>query len=141
MPANPVFSSARRSLRLWPIEGVTEKQLWENVGEFLHGTLGIPETDLCQGDNEEVVWLGNKGMSDQVSNDTFVKFFDKRKRDIVMSSSPMLASSVDHFPPALYRFGARWRAQHGEGTRRHIKFNDYARSLFTNINCLVMLHG
>lgn len=33
----------------------------------------------------------------------------------------------------LSRFGTRLRARHGEGTKRHIKFDDYTGSLFTNV--------
>ena len=31
------------------------------------------------------------------------------------------------------QFGARLHARHGDGTKRHIKFDDFARSLFTNV--------
>ena len=33
----------------------------------------------------------------------------------------------------LSRFGTRLGARHGEGTKRHIKFDDYSGSLFANI--------
>lgn len=33
----------------------------------------------------------------------------------------------------LTRFGARLRARHGPGTKRHIKFDDYVGSMFANI--------
>ena len=70
---------------------------------------------------------------------------------MVMASSVNLASCVDETgkPTAgtrlelpaelmdtfrlLARFGTRLRARHGEGTRRHIKFDDYAGLLYTNI--------
>lgn len=33
----------------------------------------------------------------------------------------------------LARFGTRLRARHGEGTKRHIKFDDFAGSLYSNV--------
>ena len=33
----------------------------------------------------------------------------------------------------LSRFGTRLRARHGEGTRRHIKFDDWEASMYMNI--------
>ena len=68
-----------------------------------------------------------------------------------MSSSSNLASKVNRegkttagirleIPPELdgtfrllSRFGTRLRARHGTGTKRHIKFDDYTASLYTNI--------
>ena len=80
-----------------------------------------------------------------------VKFYDKQKRDQVVSSSPYLANRIDkegkptagirlEVPPELddtfrllHRFGSRLCARHGIGTKRHIKFDDFNGSLFTNI--------
>ena len=80
-----------------------------------------------------------------------MRFNDKQKRDLVVSSSPNLSSRIDkegrptagirlEVPPELddtfrllHRFGTRLRARHGTGTKRHIKFDDYNGSLFTNI--------
>ena len=78
-------------------------------------------------------------------------FFCPRKRDILLSNSPHLSSFVDSAgrPTAgirlevpaelddtfclLARFGTRLRARHGEGTKRHIKFDDHDASLFINV--------
>ena len=80
-----------------------------------------------------------------------VRFTDVRKRDLAVVSSVNLADRVDssgkpttgirlEIPPELTdtfrllsRFGTRLRARHGVGTKRHVKFDDYAGSLFTNI--------
>ena len=144
------YTAARRSLRLWPVLGRTEGELWQNVGEFLHETLAIPENDLGQADIESLdrVAVGR----DSVERDeVLVRFYDKTKRDIVASSSASLASKVDNdgrptagirleIPPELLgtfrlllRFGTRLRARHGAGTKRHIKFDDFSGSLYTNI--------
>ena len=83
--------------------------------------------------------------------EVLVTFYDKKKRDLVMTHSPSLANMVDREgkPTAgirleipselndtfrlLSRFGARLRARHGAGTKRHVKFDDFSRSLFANI--------
>ena len=144
------FEKARRSVRLWPIPGGTVEELWEGVGDFLHGQLAIPVDDVCQDDVESVervveVLPGN------VRDEVLVTFHDKKKRDKVMVSSTNLAGCVDEerkptagtrleVPPELQdtfrllsRFGTRLRARHGEGTRRHIKFDDFHGSLFANV--------
>ena len=43
---------AGRSVRLWPVSGISDAEMWEAVGEFLHETLMINTDDLCQEDVE-----------------------------------------------------------------------------------------
>lgn len=75
----------------------------------------------------------------------------KRRVDDVFASANSLADAVDSEgrPTAgirleipreledtfslLSRFGTRLRARHGQGTKRHIKFDDFTGSLFTNV--------
>ena len=144
------YLTARRSVRLWPVEGHNDDELWEGVGEFLHGTLAINETDVCQEDIETITRvIGGNGHTEK--NEVMVRNFDKLKRDLVVSSSPNLAKEVDRDgkPTAgirfeipseltdtfrlLHRFGTRLRARHGVGTKRHIKFDDFCGSLYANI--------
>ena len=141
---------ARRAVRLWPVVGSDEESLWQGVGEFLHETMAIREDDICQDDIEEIVRVPlERGRDDR--DEVVVRFFDKQKRDLVASSAPSLAPKIDRngkptagirmeIPPELTdtfrllsRFGTRLRARHGAGTKRHIKFDDYYGSLFTNI--------
>ena len=144
------YLTARRSVRLWPVAGQSDDELWEGVGEFLHGTLAINEGDVCQEDIESVSRVLD-GREHSGKEEVLVKFFDKQKRDLVVSSSPSLAKEVDRegkptagirleIPPELsdtfrllHRFGTRLRARHGVGTKRHIKFDDYCGSLYANI--------
>lgn len=42
-------------------------------------------------------------------------------------------SELDETFRLLHRFGTRLRARHGAGTKRHIKFDDFGRSLYANI--------
>ena len=142
---------ARRSVRLWPVSGISDAEMWEAVGEFLHEILMINTDDLCQEDVEEVTRVddatGFAGPRDEV----IVRFRDVKKRDLTVVNSVNLSGRVDksgkptaglrlEIPPELRdtfrllsRFGTRLRARHGEGTKRHVKFDDYEGSLYANI--------
>ena len=142
---------ARRSLRLWPVPGVTDAVMWEGVGDFIHDTLGVPVDDVGQEDIESVTRVDRGGLPDRIEDEVIVTFYDKKKRDAVMFNSPNLAGCIDaqNGPTAgirleipdelsdtfrlLSRFGTRLRARHGDGTKRHIKFDDFSGSLFANI--------
>ena len=142
---------ARRTARLWPVVGTGLNELWGEVGEFLHGLLGIPEDDLNQNDIENICVATPGPFPGPVHDEVLVTFKDKKKRDLVMASSANLANAVDalgkptagtriEVPPQLddvfrllSRFGTRLRARHGKGTRRHIKFDDYLGSLYCNV--------
>ena len=141
---------ARRSVRMWPISGDDEDALWEGVGDFLHDTLAIRSDDVSQNDIESISRIQGDDMV-AVKGEALVTFYDKKKRDLVLTHSPSLACKIDgenkptagirlEIPPELddtfrllTRFGARLRARHGAGTRRHIKFDDFNASLFTNV--------
>lgn len=125
--------------------------LWEGVGDFIHDTLRVPVSDVCQDDIETVIRVDNNGLSDIVDDEVIVTFFDKKKRDMVMVNSPNLADCIDpeREPTAgirleipdephdtfrlVSRFDTRLRARHGKGTKHHIKFDDFAGSHFANI--------
>ena len=91
---SPEYLFARCLVRLWPISGDTDEEIWESVGEFLHDTLAIREDDLCQ-DDIEVIDRVAAGRLAVDRKEVLVSFFDKQKRDSVMSSSSNLASKVD----------------------------------------------
>ena len=141
---------ARRSIRLWPVRGDEEEALWENVGNFIHDTLRVSESEVSQRDIEDIRRTLDRpptGVTDEV----IVTLNDPRKHDLIMSHSVNLAECIDQEgrPTAgvrleipgelmdtfrlLSRFGTRLRARHGRGTKRHIKFDDFHGSLFTNI--------
>ena len=145
------YLKARRSIRIWPVGGSTEEEMWGNAGEFLHGPLAIPETDICQDDVEAVFPVNDHVRPESIKNEVVIRFKDTRTRDMVMLSSVNLATCVgpDGKPTAgtrlelpeelkdtfrlLSRFGTRLRARHGVGTKRHVKFDDYSGSLYTNV--------
>ena len=145
------YQRARRSVRMWPIAGSRDEDMWGNVGEFLHGPLGIPDGDIGQDDVEEVVRVIDGVRPENIKDEATVIFKDKRIRDMVMAASTNLATCVDangkptagtrlELPDELKdtfrllsRFGTRLRARHGEGTKRHVKFDDFAGSLYSII--------
>ena len=142
---------ARRSLRIWPIPGSSADDLWAAVERFLRDSLSVPEQDLNLEDIEDVRRVSDAVAPDTVHDEVVVVFFDRRKRDLAIVSSTNLAGRVDRsgrptagtrleIPPELRdtfrllsRFGTRLRARHGEGTKRHVKFDDYEGTLYTNI--------
>ena len=145
------YLDARRALRLWPIVGHNENTVWEAVGDFIHTTLSIPHTDINQECIESITRVQDPVAVGTVKDEVLVVFFDAKDRDLVMSDAAGLASHVDatgkptagirlEIPPELVstfrllsRFGTRLRARHGDGTRRHIKFDNFAGSLYANI--------
>ena len=146
------FLRARRSLRLWPVDGQSEEDMWGGVGEFIHDILRVSTEEVGQSDIEDVRRVANiAGMPETERREVLVTFYDKKKRDTVISNSTNLASFVDATgkPTAgvrleipkelddtfrlLSRFGTRLRARHGAGTKRHIKFDDFSGSLYANI--------
>ena len=149
---SPAYLRARRSIRMWPIIFSSSNTLWKGVSEFIHTALGIPEDDLGPEDIEDVVAIPDpEYATGNLRKEALVTFFCPRKRDMLLSKSPNLATRIDSDgrPTAglrleildelmrqfriLSRFGTRLRARHGLGTKRHIKFDDMDGSLFMNI--------
>ena len=150
-PLSDGYLKARRSIRIWPVRGVSEGELWGEAGEFLHTQLAMSTDDVGQDDVEDVRRVVGERMVEGIHDEVVVVFKDQRKRDLAMASSVNLASFVDQTgrPTAgtrlevpdeladtfrlLARFGTRLRARHGAGTKRHVKFDDYKGSMYINI--------
>ena len=150
-PLSDEYLKARRSIRIWPVKGVTEGDLWGEAGEFLHTQLAMSTNDVGQDDVEDVRRVVGERMVEGVHDEVVVVFKDQRKRDLAMASSVNLARFIDQAgrPTAgtrlevpeeladtfrlLARFGTRLRARHGAGTKRHVKFDDYKGSMYINI--------
>ena len=86
---------ARRSLRLWPVPGADEQGMWEAVGEFIHGTLLVPESDIGQDDIESVERVAAEILPGRVRDEVVVTLFDRRARDTIMSHDTNLAGRID----------------------------------------------
>ena len=148
---SPDYELARRSLRAWPISGGSDQDLWGNAGEFIHELLKVPYDEVNQDDITEVRRPADPFVPDGVVDEAVIVFRDEKIRDLVMSHSVNLAGSIDGRgkPTAgtrlelplelrdtfrlLSRFGTRLRARHGNGTKRHVKFDDFEGSLYVNI--------
>ena len=146
------YLRARRSHRFWPINRTDEGSLWNGVGEFIHSALGLSEDEICQEDIEAIVAVPDARVAaGTVNSEATVTFFCQRKRDTIMSKVSNLSSYVDdtgkptagvrlEVPPELdytfrllSRLRTRLRARHGEGTRRHVKFDDHEASMYLNV--------
>ena len=44
------YEAARNSIRMWPIPGVSEQEMWEMVGDFIHDILRVPTLEVGQED-------------------------------------------------------------------------------------------
>ena len=146
---DPQYDAARRSLRFWPVRGATPNDLWSGVDYFIHDLLKLSGADISEEDVEAVTRV--QGVQATVPDEVLVKFASMRVRDLVIGRSAELSSSIGadgkptagirlEVPPSLMdtfrilsRFGRRLRARHGDGTKRHVKFDDHERTLFCNI--------
>ena len=152
MPAPEVpedlYWTARRSLRIWPIVGVTGEELWGETGKFLHVLLALPSIGESL---IEKIARPNFPSGFGVKHEVLITFKSSDTRDTVIGASSKLSSKIDaagrptagiriEIPQAmrglfnlLNRFGQQLRARHGEGTRRHVKFDDADRTLYLNV--------
>ena len=73
------YLAARRSIRLWPIQGDTEDSVWEGVGDFLHEILSMREDEIGQEDIESIVRpVGGRDLVDR--REVIDKFYDKQRQ-------------------------------------------------------------
>ena len=142
------YMTARRSLRLWPIVGTTGEELWKSTGDFLHVLLGLK--NIGESDIEKLA-RPQFPSSFTTKHEALIVFRTVEVRDSVVGQSSRLSSRIDdqgkptagiriEVPAALrpafstlFKFGQQLRKRHGEGTRRHVKFDDIERSLFLNV--------
>ena len=91
-PLSQEYQTARRSIRLWPVVGSNENEIWENAGEFIHSPLGVSEDDVGPDDLESVARVISPSAGDMVKDEVLVVLKDKRTRDMLMASSVSLSS-------------------------------------------------
>ena len=147
--ADEDFDKARRSIRLWPIRGSAGPQVWQSTEEFLKHRLDLGERvteNMIQHIHRPDLPSG-PGVVDEA----VVLFRAVESRDMVMGASAKLAPYIDsngrptaglrlEVPPhlrasfgTLYKFGQSLRLRHGQGTRRHVKFDDLERGIYSNV--------
>ena len=135
------YIAARNSIRMWPIRGLSDHDIWGNVGDFIHDTLRVSTSDVGHEDIVSITRVIEDGTPEEIRDEVLVRFRDRRVRDTVMANSVNLAGCIDQAgrPTAgtrleiphelkdtfrlLSRFGTRLRARHGAGTKRHFKFD------------------
>ena len=137
---------ARNSLRLWPVS--TRAELWANAGAFIGNTLGfantIPESKISSVSRVEL------SSGPAVTLKVLITFKTTETRDAVIGASGRLASHTDPEgrPTAgirleiprrlrgqfltLRSYASQICARHGPGTRTHVKFEDFDRTLYLN---------
>ena len=142
------YNKARRSLRLWPVPGTTTPELWAAARSFVQEKLGASDV---QGDMIQHVERMQIPSGPGITLEALVRFRDFTVRDRVIGCAAKLAGCQDstgkstagmriEVPPklqqafrVLFKYGQNLRARHGPGTRRHVKFDDDARSLYLNV--------
>ena len=144
------YEKSRRSLRIWPIAGVTEKQISDNLRKFLIQALYIDESEI---DGLGISWVERTRPSPRsaVYDEICVSFADPKTRDHVASKGRFLSHYVDNEnkPTAgfrmdvpeflaadykvLYDYGWRMKRAHGTGVRRYIKYDEPNFSLILEL--------
>ena len=139
---------ARRSLRVWPIPGDTRAETWKATGKFFSDYLQLPDVteQMIEKIHKPDVPSGPGTKSEMI-----VVFKHASTRDSVMGASAKLAPFTDtsgrptaglrlEVPPSLrvsfailYKYGQMLRTRHGQGLRRHVKFDDIDMTLYLNI--------
>ena len=142
------YDRARRSIRMWPIVASSSEQRWKEAGAFICHKLALPEITEKM---IEQVKRPDVPSGPSAKDEVLVTFRQAATRDSVLGASAKLAACVDdrgrptaglrlEVPPKLrktfsllYRFGQVLRTRHGQGFRRHIKFDDTAHTLYLNV--------
>ena len=144
------YNKARPSVRIWPVKGSDEDEIWKNTGIFLHTNLKISMDDVDQTKIEEIrrMRTPNNG---RIKQEVLVVFIDSEVRDTVASHARNLANQISKeglplaglrmdIPPHLMNtfkllenHGHELRNGHGEDFKCHIRFDDEAKSLYLNV--------
>ena len=144
------YSRARRSLRIWPIEGTNEQKLRETMEKFMTDALKITPIDVSGIGVEEI----RRARSSPNSNtflEVIVTFAEIDDRDFVASRAVNLADHVnqDGRPKAgirmdvpafllstfkdLNSYAYNVRKSRGKKAKTHIKFDDQNGSLILEL--------
>ena len=142
---------ARRSIRCWPVPGSTVQDIWRGTDIFLRHTMDIPNDTILETDILEVRRIKPGSRRARIQDEVLVRFKDISTRDFVTSYAKNLGKCVDDrgFPTAgirldipdflvgvhqdLQRYGSHLRKIHGQGLKRHVRFNDPDLSLHLDV--------
>ena len=144
------YEKARRSIKIWPIPGESREEIETNLADFLRRGLGIEESKIAELGIERVERTGLPD-NDIVHNELRVVLTSASARDFIYSLGPKLAKHVDadRRPTAGFRvevpdyLGGEWKLlddlgyhlkrEHGPGTKKYIKYDDYNYSLYLEV--------
>ena len=136
-------------MRLWPVPGNAGPLVWQSTDLFLRHKLDLG--DRVKESMIEHIHRPDIPSGPGVVEEAVVLFRAVETRDMVMGASSKLAPYVDNSgrPTAglrlevpshlratfgtLYKYGQSLRLRHGQGTRRHVKFDDLERTLYLNV--------
>ena len=139
------YIKARRSLRIWPIEGQDEREMTASLKRFLEDALEIEDTHSL---GIESIVRARNSPTGIVYNEVIIKFDSTENRDFVSTLGSKLADLVDEngrpenglriqIPEhlrqifrSLDNYGHLLKCRYGEDLRKYIKFDDTHRPLF-----------
>lgn len=141
---------ARRAIRIWPVVGSTNKEIWAATGNFFYSILRIPEGVLEEKAVESIRRVcptnRNRKRGHRVHDEVVVHLRDVETRDMIQSYATNLA---DHRGEAglrmevpchltgkfkcLERLGNILKRKHGRSLRWHINFDDVKQLLCLSI--------
>ena len=88
------YHSARCSLRLWPVRGTTDEEVWRSAIKFIREKLQVDQNEL--GDNQITrVRRSKPPRKSRVKFEVLVTFEDKYSRDTVSAHGRNLAEYLD----------------------------------------------
>ena len=134
---------ARRTLRLWPVTGSSQQDLWKNTGDFLIDVLKIPEGDIEEESVERVRRVNSgRRKHTKTRDEVAVLFRDVETRDTVYSYAPNLSGQQGRAGlrievpchllgrhKCLTRYGGQQKEKEGNGFKWNIKYDDLTQTL------------
>lgn len=139
---------SRRAVRIWPVVGTTNKELWTTTGEFFFKTLEVPESYLSEDSVESVrqIFPAKTRTKGRITDEVRMLFKDVKTRDMVYSYAINLANKRDRAGmrlevpghllgqfKTLERYGRQLKQEHGQNIKWHIKYDDPELSMFLNV--------
>ena len=138
------YIKARKSLRIWPIHGQSQADLWNASEQFVTKTLGVQDiTD----DDILMIRRIKSARRSVATNEVLIRFKTIQARDTVYANANRLSSHFDNNkrPTAgikievpdhllgifklLHRHGHQLRDRYGPEFKRHVRFWDEEQSL------------
>ena len=143
----PGFDNARRSLRLWPITGKSNLEMWQSTRVFIRDFLKL--ADLPESKIQEIARPAHPS-GFMTRDEALVRFADSEARDTVLGASAQLSGFFEGGRPTagirleipkelttsfkiLEKYGQQLRRRHGQGLKRHVRFDDADQSLYLRV--------